>query len=118
VASALALSSAPLRLTVHSVRTSARGRALDAVTLTVRNTTGSALTPHFLVNTGDNPDGFWHQPGGGPVVVGPHASTTLTLYPPVRPTAPQRGARWLVEAYTTAPRALSTSPLDVWRGAH
>jgi uncharacterized membrane protein len=114
VASVLALSSAPLQLAVRSVR-SAHGRALSAVTITVRNRSGTALVPHFLVNAGDNPDGFWHPAGTRTVVLGPHASSTLTLYPPVRATAPQPGARWLVEAYTASPRTLSTSPLVLWQ---
>jgi hypothetical protein len=116
VASALALSSAPLQLVVRSVGTTAHDRLFDAVTVTVDNRTGATVTPHFLVNTGDNPDGFWHRAGGGAVEVGPHTSDTVTLYPPAVDTAPQPGARWLVEAYTTDPRALSTSSLVLWRG--
>ena len=36
------------------------------------------------------------------------------LVAPDRTVAPQPGARWLVEAYTTSPAALSTSSLAVW----
>jgi hypothetical protein len=80
----------------------------------VLNRTGAAVTPHFLVNTGDNPNGFWQRADGRSVVLGPHQAATLTLHPPVKTTAPQKGASWLVEAYTSQPRALSTSPLVVW----
>ncbi len=116
VASGLALSGAPLQLVVRSVGTTGHDRLVDAVTVTVDNRTGRTLTPHFLVNTGDNPDGFWHRAKGAALELGPHASDTVTLYPPVVDTAPQPGARWLVEAYTASPRALSTSSLVLWRG--
>jgi hypothetical protein len=114
VCSALAFSSAPLQLSVLSVQSSHRGRVLDAVTVTVHNPTDAALSPHFLVNTGNQPNGFWKPSGGGGTVVRPHGTVTLTLRSPVQTTAPEPGARWLVEAYTSTPRALSTSPMVVW----
>jgi hypothetical protein len=111
---ALALSSAPLELSVRAVSTSHAGRSVDTVTVTVRNRTGESVTPHFLVNTGNNPGGFWYPVDRRAVVLAPHQSATLTLLPPVGTTAPQKGARWLVEAYTPSPRSLSTSPLVLW----
>jgi hypothetical protein len=113
--SVLALTSSPLQLTVRAVTTSHGGRTVDTVTVGVRNRTGAAVTPHFLVNTGDNPNGFWLVADGRPTVVGPHQEATLTLHAPVSTTAPQKGASWLVEAYTSSPRALSTSPRVLWR---
>jgi len=112
-ASALAFGRAPLRLSVLGVQTSHRGRGLEAVTVTVRNDSGAALTPRFLVNTGDNPNGFWYPADGRPPVVGPHRAATLTLYAPAGTVAPQKGAHWLVEAYTG--RSLSTSSPVLWR---
>jgi hypothetical protein len=114
VLSVLALVSSPLELTVRGVTTSRGGRSVDTVTVTVRNRTSSTVAPHFLVNTGDNPDGFWQPARGRAVVLRPHQSTTLTLHSPVHTTAPQNGAGWLVEAYTSSPRALSTSPIVIW----
>jgi hypothetical protein len=108
VASALAFVGAPLQLSVGRITTSHGGRQLDAVTVSVVNRTGSRVTPHFLVNTGANPQGFWTPAGHGPVVLGPHGSTTVTLYPPATANSPQNGAGWLVEAYTGS--WLSTSP--------
>ena len=105
VASALAFSSAPLQLSVRAVGTSHGGRALDSVTVSVRNRTGRSLVPHFLVNTGDNPNGFWYPPGGADDAIGPGRTETLTLDPPPGTVAPQPGARWLVEAYTATPLA-------------
>jgi hypothetical protein len=115
VLSVLALVSSPIELTVRGVTTSRGGRSVDTVTVTVRNRTGSTVAPHFLVNTGDNPDGFWQLARGRAVVLRPHQATTVTLHSPVDTTAPQKGAGWLVEAYTASPRALSTSPIVIWR---
>ncbi len=109
-AAALAFAGAPLQLAVSGVVTSHGGRQLDAVTVAVVNRTATTLTPHFMVNTGSNPDGFWAPHGGGQVVLGPHRSATVTLYPPAATTSPQKGARWLVEAYTGS--RLSTSGAD------
>ncbi|MHB8594605.1 MAG: hypothetical protein ACYDB3_09810, partial [Acidimicrobiales bacterium] len=116
ITAALAFSSQPLQLSVHGVDTSHRGRRVDAVTVSVRNLTGVPQSPHFLVNTGAGIDGFWMPAGRRSVVLGPGASATVTLDAPVATTAPQYGARWLVEAYTCAPRTLSTSSLELWTG--
>jgi uncharacterized membrane protein len=117
LASALAFSSAPLELSVRSVTTASAGRLLDTVTVWVGNDTGATVTPHFMVNTGNNPNGFLTPVGGRSVVLGPHRSATVTLLAPARTVAPQDGARWLVEAYTVRPAALSTSSLVVWSGS-
>ena len=117
VACVLAFAAPPLQLTVRSVALSHGGRVVDAVTVSVHNRTGSAVTPHFMVNTGDNPHGFWATSDHRRVVVGPRGSDILTLYPPVQTVAPQKGARWLVEAYTGDPSSLSTSPLELFTGA-
>jgi len=114
IVSALAFSNAPLELSVRAVTTSGGGRTLDTVTTWVRNDTSSPVTPHFMVNAGNNPNGFLVPVGGRALVLGPHAAITVTLTAPDSTVAPQPGARWLVEAYTVTPKALSTSPLVVW----
>ena len=87
---------------------------LKAVTVTVSNRTGSALTPHFMVDVGQpHPTGFWTTAGDRQVVVAPHGSTTVTLFPPTPTYLPPFAADWVVQAYTQDPRALSTSG-DVW----
>jgi hypothetical protein len=81
----------------------------------VRNTTGGTVTPHFMVTIGsEHPDGFWHPADHRPVVLGPGASTTVTIVPPGYTSAPPHGTHWLVEAYTSSPAALSTTPLLFW----
>ncbi|HUO47252.1 MAG TPA: hypothetical protein VMU09_00330, partial [Acidimicrobiales bacterium] len=90
-------------------------RRLDTVTVWLRNDTGSTVVPHVMVNTGNNPNGFLAPASGRPFVLGPHEATTVVLHAPDRTAAPQRGALWIVEAYTSSPAALSTSPLTAWR---
>jgi hypothetical protein len=62
-----------------------------------------------------HPDGFWHTASHHQVVLGPHASAVVTLYPPAYADAPSHGSFWLVAAYTSSPEALSTTPLQLWR---
>jgi hypothetical protein len=111
----LAFLSAPLELGVRSVRVSQGAALINAVTLRVVNTTGQTVDPRFMLNVGSShPNGFWHQAGGGQVAIGPHESTVVTLRPPGPFGAPAHDTNWLVEAYTSSPEALSTSPLMYW----
>ncbi len=115
-AGVLAFWSPPLQLSVRSVATSNAATSLDAVTLAVHNTTSGAVTPHFMVTIGSgHPDGFWYPDHGGNLVLGPHDSETVTIRPQSPAWAPSHGSQWLVEAYTTSPEALSTTPLMDWQ---
>ncbi len=88
---------------------------LDSVTVDVHNATAQTVVPHFMVTIGSShPTGFWHTPDRRPVVLGPHASAVVILRPPEFTGAPTHGAYWLVQAYTTSPEALSSSPLQHW----
>jgi uncharacterized membrane protein len=115
---ALAFASPPLSLAVRGVTTTTAGRVLVTVRVWVRNDTASTVVPHVMVNTGNNPDGFLTPAHGRSLVLGPHQAETVTLVAPNQTVAPQHGARWLVEAYTTAPAALSTSSLTTWHAWH
>jgi uncharacterized membrane protein len=116
----LAFTSAPLDVSVVAVRTSHATLQLDAVTVTVHNTTGQRLSPHFMVDIGNaHPTGFWTpviREGHLPLEAG--ATATVTLYPDEYTWSPPHGSHWLVQAYTTSPNALSTSPLQVWSLGH
>jgi hypothetical protein len=112
VTTAVAFTGAPLALSVDAVHSSHGGTEFDGVTVTVRNRTGGTVRPHFLVNTGADPNGFWLPSEGRPLVLGPGRSATVELSPPPGTTAPQKGAHWLVEAYSG--RALSTSAPQLW----
>jgi uncharacterized membrane protein len=114
---ALAFTSAPLDVYVDGVRTSQATLRLDAVTVTVHNSSGQRVTPRFMVVLdSSHPSGFWtpaHR--SSPLVLGAGATATVTLEPPEFTWSPLHGAHWLVEAYTTPPDALSTSAPQMWR---
>jgi hypothetical protein len=82
--------------------------------VSVRNLTGAPQVPHVLVTMGSTYSaGFW-LPHHGPMVPIPaHGQTTVTLYPPAVTTTALLGTEWLVAAYTSDPKALSTSALQV-----
>jgi uncharacterized membrane protein len=112
----VAFTSAPLQLSVDGFRTSNATQRLDAVTVRVHNLSGRSVTPHFMVTiAGSHPTGFWSPATQGPVVIGPGASATVTIRPNDYTWSPNRGTYWLVEAYTSSPNALSTSPPQFWR---
>jgi hypothetical protein len=114
--SALAFVSPPLVLAVRSVTTSDAATSLDSVTVAVGNSTGHTVTPHFMVTIGSgHPDGFWFLAHRRQVVLRPHMSVIVTLYPTLYTGAPAHGSYWLVEAYTSSPEGLSTSNIQLWR---
>ncbi len=116
VVAAAAFLSPPLDLAVRSVTASQSATSMDTVTLTVHNTTGGSVTPHFMVSMGSpHPDGFWYPVDHRPFVLGPHGSATVTIAPSTYTSAPLHGTHWLVLAYTASPEALSTSPLQFWK---
>ena len=85
------------------------------MTLAVHNTTDQVVNPHFMVTIGsDHPNGFWLPADGRQVVLQPHASAVVTLYPSHRIGAPGHDGYWLVAGYTDSPEALSTSPVQQW----
>ena len=114
VTAALSFTSAPLGLFVNGTSIGSDHQHLESVTVTVENRTGSSLSPHFMVNVGGpHPDGFWTTAGHHRVVVGPHRSVTVTLFPPTPTFFPPVASDWVVDAYTTNPGALSTTN-DIW----
>jgi len=110
---ALAFAGPPLQLTVDGVRTGDGGITMSAVTLSVRNLTGSPEVPHVVVTMGQHPAGFWLPRGGLMAPVPAHGEVTLTLYPPSATYTALRGVEWVVSAYTTSPKAISTSAVQV-----
>jgi len=110
--SACAFTGAPLQLSLRSIVTSGHERVLDEVVLTVRNRTDYEVTPHFMVDFGGGPEGFWTTKAHRSVVVGPHAVTTVMLYSPAHTSGSCDSSKWLVEAYTRSPTFLSTSALE------
>jgi uncharacterized membrane protein len=112
-AAVIAFWSAPLQVGVSNVQT-ATG-LVRTLTLHVHNSSGQSVTPHFMVQANNGgPDGFWSPLHGNQVVIGPHASAIVTLRPQTPFGSPSPGSHWIVEAYTSSPEALSTSPLMSW----
>jgi uncharacterized membrane protein len=116
VVSALAFTTVPLQIGIRNAVASPNASTLDAVTVAVHNTTDQVVDPHFMVTIGsDHPNGFWLPADGRQVVLQPHGSAVVTLYPSHRIGAPTHDAYWLVAGYTTSPEALSTSPVQRWK---
>jgi uncharacterized membrane protein len=112
-AAVLAFWSPPLQVAVLRVQTASG--LVRTLTLHVHNTVGQSVDPHFMVQANSGgPDGFWSPVHGGQIVVGPDASAVVTLQPPAPFGKPSPGSHWIVEAYTSSPEALSTSPLMFW----
>src|SRR6202034_160546 len=94
----IALTSAPLDLSVGAIHTSQATLRLDSVTVTVHNTTGHQVTPHFLVDTGEqHPMGFWTQvTPGGQLELAAGATATVLLRPDEFTWSPPHGSQWFV----------------------
>jgi hypothetical protein len=117
----VAFSSAPLTVGVDGyaaggVATVDGGLHYVRVDVRVTNTADRALTPRFMVSSGGgHPSGFWDATVvSGRVPIPPGGTTAFALRPTRYTPAPDHGARWLVEAYTADPSALSTSPVQYW----
>jgi uncharacterized membrane protein len=116
VVAALALTGAPLTLSYRSSDIGPSQQHIFAVTVTATNNTDATLTPNFMLDVGAaHPTGFWTAAHGRPVVIGPHRSVTVTLFPPAGTATylPPWAADYVVDAYTASPRALSTTS-DIW----
>ena len=118
----VALTSAPLALVVDRVTASGTptvdgGQWFGHIDVSVHNTSGHPERPLFMMSSGGgHPNAFWRSVvvrGDDPVE--PGAVTEFAIRPPTLTATPTHGQWWLVAAYTTAPDALSTSPLQQWR---
>ena len=117
----VACTSAPLDIGVdgvaaRGVATVNGGLAFVRVDVTVHNTSSGALWPRFMVAFGGgHPSGFWRtQVLRGTLPIGAGDTAVLALRPVDRQDAPPHGQWWVVQAYTSRPNALSTSPLQWW----
>lgn len=98
----------PLRMRVVAVR-HASATALSRLTVEVTNSGGSALTPHFMVTTGQGMGRFWDLVKG-PATLAAHSTAHIELRPfSGRWDLPRKGVRVRVRAFTATPQTLSTS---------
>nr|WP_225827003.1 hypothetical protein [Streptomyces sp. TML10] len=98
----------PLRMAVTAARhTSAR--SLSRLTLRVSNTGGVALTPHYMVTSGQGMSRYWARVRG-PATLPAHTTATVVLRAPGgRFAVPAgRSARLRLRAFTADPQTLST----------
>jgi hypothetical protein len=114
LAASLSLAGGPLVLGLRSASIGRSQEDLRSVTVWVDNPTDGTVVPHFLVAAGaPHPTGFWKPGDGRTVVLGPHRSATLTLFPPTPTYLPRAGSDYVVQAYTSDPSSLSTTS-DIW----
>ena len=92
-----------------------KGQLIVAVRLALRNETNQTLHPFVMVNTNrPHPSGFWTPAGHRALVLGPHESTVVTLYPPTWAWAPGRGQSYSVQVYTKSPASVSSDTPTRW----
>lgn len=110
--------SPPLRMTVTSLRLTARASAVTEVRVEVRNTESTSLAPHFMVTTGQGMSKYWTV-AAGPATLPAHATARYELRSPDGPlTLPsaQRNVRVRLRAFTDGPQTLSSVdvPPKLW----
>ncbi len=116
---ALAFTSPVLSISVDRVTTSDFERIYKSMTVTITNNSGTTVHPGVVVleNT-SHPTGFWHLASGAPLLIAPHRTRTVTLYPPTMTLTSLRGQFWLIAAFVPSPASVSTSPPMRWLRGH
>jgi uncharacterized membrane protein len=114
IAVAACTHTAPLSMRIVGTRSTGQLQTLDEITVQVTNRTGSTLRPHFSVDSSDHVSSFWYSlgPNGQPesAVIAPHSTSNVVLHVPDLGSMPGVGAPMKVEAYTTGPDTVSSSP--------
>jgi hypothetical protein len=114
VTAVLAFTSPPLTIRVDHYGATNHNQFMAPMMLTITNNTSSPIEPHIMVVVGSgHPVGFWTTPSS-PFVVPAHSSLTSTFTPPRFLFAPEHYENWLVEALTSTPEALTTTPAYSW----
>ncbi|KMS66498.1 MULTISPECIES: hypothetical protein [Streptomyces] len=98
----------PLRMDVTAAR-HASARTLSRLTLRVTNTGGTALTPHYMLSTGQGMSRYWSLMRG-PATIPARSTAAVELWAPSGgfqvPSKP--GTRLRLRAFTAHPQTLST----------
>ncbi|WP_428986344.1 hypothetical protein [Streptomyces camelliae] len=103
----------PLRMGIAKARHDS-AHSLSALTLQVTNSGGSALTPHYMLTTGQGMSKWWSLTHG-PATIPAHSTATVVLRAPDGsfPLPPKDSTRFRLRAFTATPQTLSTK--DVTR---
>ncbi|WP_371917117.1 hypothetical protein [Streptomyces sp. IMTB 2501] len=98
----------PLSMDITAVRHPSPG-TVSTMTLKVTNTGDSALTPYYMITTGQGMDRYWSQVHG-PATIPAHTTAAVELRAPSgKFTVPtQQGTRMRLRAFTATPQTLST----------
>ncbi|EST34362.1 hypothetical protein M878_10220 [Streptomyces roseochromogenus subsp. oscitans DS 12.976] len=98
----------PLSMDITAVRHPSAG-TVSTMTLKVTNTGDSALTPYYMITTGQGMNRYWSQVHG-PATIPAHTTATVELRAPSgKFTVPaNKGTRMRLRAFTAAPQTLST----------
>ncbi|MET7684014.1 hypothetical protein [Streptomyces sp. NPDC005423] len=106
----------PLRMAVTAVR---RPSATSVSTLTVRvtNSSDGALSPHYMMTTGQGMSRFWSL-AKGPSSIPAHGTATVELRAPDgRFPLPHKAVRFRLRAFTATPQTLSSSDVRLRPGS-
>jgi hypothetical protein len=68
----------------------------------------------MVLENNTHPNGFWHLAGYRPLVLAPHQTRQVTLFPPGITWTSLRDQYWIVAAYAADPASVSTSVPMRW----
>ncbi|MFJ5309868.1 hypothetical protein [Streptomyces sp. NPDC088350] len=102
----------PMTMKLAGVRR-ASPTVVTRLTVQVTNSSGTALTPHYTLTTGQGMSMFWSQVGG-PATLPAHSTESVELRPPNGTfTLPHKQVRIRVRAFTATPLTLSSSDIQL-----
>jgi len=102
----------PLSMEVTGIRR-ASVTDLSALTIRVTNSSGGALSPHYMLTTGQGMSKFWSL-AKGPATVPAHSTATIELRAPGgKFPLPHKSVRIRLRAFTATPQTLSSSDVQL-----
>ncbi|MCX5238258.1 hypothetical protein OG824_23985 [Streptomyces prunicolor] len=102
----------PMTMKITGVRRAA-STVVTRLTVQVTNSSGTALTPHYTLTTGQGMSKYWSQVGG-PATLAAHSTATIELRPPDGTfTLPHKRVRIRMRAFTATPQTLSSSDIKL-----
>ncbi|MFD8390642.1 hypothetical protein ACFV2N_15885 [Streptomyces sp. NPDC059680] len=102
----------PLRMAITAVRQGS-ARTLSTMTVRVTNTGGNALTPHYMLTTGQGMNRYWSL-AHGPATIPAHTTATVELRAPQGgfPVPTKKYTHIRLRAFTATPQTLSTKDVS------